>query len=323
MSPVSVTMTALGIAALGCGGGGASGPSGRDWERHPAVVTVTGAGAIDVLGDLHGDPEVTTRMLAAAGLTTSTSPVHWTGGDRTLVVTGDVIDKGSLATPLIDVLMTLEEEAAAAGGRVIVTLGNHEAEFVSDPEGDKVAQFRDELMTRGLAPTAVARGETPVGAWLLSRPVAAVIDGWFFSHAGNTKGRSLGELADGFKACWKSNGNPDFDCPFLLADDSLLESQEWWDNKDALSTVEFNLAVLPAEHLVFGHDPGDLGFPGDPQGERKAGTMAMRYDGRLFLVDVGMSYAVGYSSGAMLRITRNPDKATAFYPDGTARDLWP
>src|SRR4029078_12292375 len=70
-SPFGVTMTALGIAALGCGGG-TSDPSGRDWERHPAVVTVTGAGAIDVLGDLHGDPEVTTRMLAAAGLTTST-----------------------------------------------------------------------------------------------------------------------------------------------------------------------------------------------------------------------------------------------------------
>src|SRR5678815_4591685 len=93
ISQIGVAVTALGMATLGCGGGGASGPSGRDWERHPAVVTVTGAGEIDVLGDLHGDPEVTTRMLAAAGLTTGTSPIHWTGGDRTLVVTGDVIDK--------------------------------------------------------------------------------------------------------------------------------------------------------------------------------------------------------------------------------------
>jgi len=94
-------------------------------------------------------------------------------------------------------------------------------------------------------------------------------------------------------------------------------------HKDAVATIDFNLAVLPAEHLVFGHDPGVLRFPGDPQGAREPGTMAMRYDGRLFPVDVGMSYAVGFSSGAMLRITRNPDKATAFYPDGTARDLWP
>ena len=323
MSSVGVTVAALSMAALGCGGGGASGPSGRDWERHPAVVTVTGAGAIDVLGDLHGDPEVATRMLAAAGLTTSTSPVHWTGGDRTLVVTGDVIDKGSLATPLIDLLTTLEEEAAAAGGRVIVTLGNHEAEFVADPEGDKVVEFRDELTARGFAPKAVAQGETPVGAWLLTRPVAAIIDGWFFSHAGNTTGRSLAELSDGFKACWKSDGSPDFGCSFLLAENSLLESQEWWDHKDAVATIDFNLAVLPAEHLVFGHDPGILRFPGDPQGAREQGTMVMRYDGRLFPVDVGMSYAVDYSDGAMLRISRNPDKATAFYPDGTTRDLWP
>src|SRR4029077_7678469 len=92
----------------------------------------------------------------------------------------------------------------------------------------------------------------------------------------------------------------------------------------ATSKIDFNLAVLPASHVVFGHDPGAIAFPDDPQGSRAEGEMAMRYGGRLFLVDVGMSYAVGYSSGALLRITPGPPgTATTVFSDGTTRALWP
>ena len=42
------------------------------------------------------------------------------------------------------------------------------------------------------------------------------------------------------------------------------------------------------------------------------------------MIDVGMSYAVGYSDGALLRITRGTqDAAVAVYPDGTTTGLWP
>jgi hypothetical protein len=315
---------ALVLASVGCGGGGTTPVvTGRDWQRYPAVATVTGAGEIDVLGDLHGDPEVATRMLTTAGLI-STAPYHWTGGDRTLVVTGDVIDKGAAATPVIDLLSSLEQEAPAAGGRVIVTLGNHEAEFVAAPSADKTAEFRGELVTLGLDPVAVAGGASRFGEWLLTRPIAAVVDGWFFSHAGNSGGMSLGELDSGYRDCFNADGTPDFDRAFLLGDHSLLEASAWWTKGGtATSTIDFNLAVLPAEHLVFGHEPGTLAFADDPAGDRQPGEMAMRYDGRLFLVDVGMSYAVGFSSGALLRITRAPDSATAVYPDGTVQKLWP
>jgi hypothetical protein len=301
-----------------------SGAGGRDWQRYPAVFTMTGAQEIDVVGDLHGDPEAATRVLAAAGLITAAAPHHWTGGARTLIVTGDVIDKGAAATPIIDLFLSLEPEAAAAGGHAVVTLGNHEAEFVADPTADKVADFRGELTALGLDPAAVAAGQSRFGAWLLTRPVAALVDGWFFCHAGAAGGMTATEIARAFQATFLPDGRGNFADPFLIGPGSLLEASSWWTSgADPASDIDFDLAVLPAHHLVFGHDPGALDFPADPQGSRAPGEMAARYGGKLFLVDVGMSYAVGYSSGALLRIAPGEPSATALYPDGTTRRLWP
>jgi hypothetical protein len=236
-----------------------------------------------------------------------------------------VIDKGAAATPIIDLFISLEAEADAAGGHVVVTLGNHEAEFVADPTSDKVAEFRDELATQGLDPAAAAAGDTRFGAWLLTRPVAALIGDWFFCHAGATAGMTAAEIAQSFQTRFDAAGKADFNDPFLIGPGSLLEASSWWagGGNTPVAEIDFNLAVLPARHVVFGHDPGAIDFPDDPQGNRARGEMAARYDGRLLLVDVGMSYAVGYSSGALLRIaTTAPPSATAVYPDGTSRVIW-
>jgi hypothetical protein len=318
----------LALAVCGCRGGAAArdGGAGRDWTQDPAVFTLTGTTEIDVLGDVHGDPNVTERVLAAAGLITAAAPYSWIGGARVLVVTGDVIDKGAAATPIIDLLLALAPEAEAAGGHVVVTLGNHEAEFVADPTQDKSTEFRDELSSLGLDPAAVARGQTTYGAWLATRPVAALIDGWFFAHAGNNQGMSAGEIAGAFQQLFDSAGVPTFDKSFLIDSDSLLEAQTWWAGgaTSATQILDADLAALPASHIVFGHDPGQLDFPDDPAGSRAAGEMATRYGGRIFLVDVGMSYAVGYSSGSLLQIVRGPpDAANQILADGTTRPLWP
>jgi Calcineurin-like phosphoesterase len=321
-------LPSLALLVWGCGRGGAApreGGAGRDWQQDPAVFTLTGSKEIDVLGDVHGDPGVTERVLVAAGLITATAPYSWTGGSKVLVVTGDVIDKGAAATPIIDLLIALAPEAMAAGGRVVVTLGNHEAEFVADPTQDKSTEFRNELSSLGLDPAAVASGQTRYGAWLASRPVAALIDGWFFAHAGNSQGMSAGEIAASFQQRFDPGGVPSFDDPFLLGGDSLLEAQSWWaGGPSAIDTLDADLTALPAAHIVFGHDPGAIDFPDDPAGNRAAGEMATRYGGRIFLVDVGMSYAVGYSNGSILQIVRGPaDAANQLMADGTSRPVWP
>jgi hypothetical protein len=298
-------------------------PYPRDWSAHPPVAVVTGTQEIDALSDVHGDPDVTFRLLAAAGLITTTAPTAWSGGNKILVVVGDVIDKGTSALPIITLLRTLEPQARAAGGRVVVTLGNHEAEFLADPTGEKSAVFQAELMSAGVDPARVAAGETEIGQWLNELPVAALVGDWFFCHSGDSDGRSATSIAKKFRGAVE--GPAGYGDDFLIGMGSILEANAWWEQpQGALSALDGYLAALPAKHIVAGHDPGAIEFPDDPLGKRKEGELAARYDGRLFLIDVGMSYAVGDSTGALLRITRTPTPAaSAVFIDGTTEPLWP
>ena len=76
------------------------------------------------IGDIHGAIGQFRTLLETVGLTDASQ--HWIGGRTTLVQTGDFTDRGVGVRAVLDLLMRLETEAPAAGGRVIVLLGNHE-----------------------------------------------------------------------------------------------------------------------------------------------------------------------------------------------------
>src|SRR3954454_5393457 len=75
------------------------------------------------IGDIHGAADAFGRILRKAGLIDASQ--HWSGGTATRVQTGDYLDRGGAVRPILDLLMRLETEARAAGGRVEVLLGNH------------------------------------------------------------------------------------------------------------------------------------------------------------------------------------------------------
>ncbi len=76
------------------------------------------------IGDVHGDFDDFCTILQRVGLRDEQR--HWTGGKATLVQVGDLIDRGPKPREVMDLVMSLEEKAANAGGRVIPLLGNHE-----------------------------------------------------------------------------------------------------------------------------------------------------------------------------------------------------
>ncbi len=91
------------------------------------LLTASGAAAgerIVAVGDVHGSYDGLVSILQRAELIDAET--HWVGGEATLVQTGDLFDRGLQVREVLDLLMRLQGESAAAGGRVIVLLGNHE-----------------------------------------------------------------------------------------------------------------------------------------------------------------------------------------------------
>ena len=85
---------------------------------------ITTAERVVAIGDVHGAYDRFASMLRVAGLIDGRQ--RWTGSRTHLVQTGDILDRGSDSRKVVDLLRKLEREAAAAGGRVHVLLGNHE-----------------------------------------------------------------------------------------------------------------------------------------------------------------------------------------------------
>ena len=85
---------------------------------------ITTSERVVAIGDVHGAHDRFVGMLRAAGLIDGRQ--RWTGGRARLVQTGDVLDRGADSRKVVDLLIKLEREAAAAGGRVHALVGNHE-----------------------------------------------------------------------------------------------------------------------------------------------------------------------------------------------------
>lgn len=102
------------------------------------------------VGDVHGDHDALVRLLARAGLLDMGR--RWVGGRTVLVQTGDYLDRGAQVREVLDLLMGLQSQAAAAGGQVVVLLGNHEAMNLvgelRDVAPEALAAFADEASTQ-------------------------------------------------------------------------------------------------------------------------------------------------------------------------------
>ncbi len=309
------------LALFGCGGhervpyAVVSPP--RDWSAHPAVVEMDAPATIYAMSDVHGGYDRMVDLLVAHHVIEGRPPaprdVRWSAGEAVFVMTGDVMDKGPSPLEAFDLLRALEPQAIAAGGRAIFTLGNHEAEFLYDPENDKATKadgVDHEIRAWGLRPVEVANGSDIHGKWLREQPFAARVGAWFFAHAGNTHGRSTADLERAIRAGVAAH---DYADAVVIGADSILESREWYSGSD--SRAASYAAAVGARHIVFGHQPDALGARGE---------IAVGFGGALFRIDCGMSPHVDDGHGRLLRIRREAgvDIAESLSPDGTVREIW-
>src|SRR5579871_88182 len=322
------------LAILAC----ASLAAARDWTKYPAIVEIDTTADVYAVGDPHSDWERLAGVLATAKVIESKpaepNQVQWRAGKSVLVITGDLIDKGppgsgAAGLGVITFLSALRTSASAAGGLVIVTMGNHEAEFLADPTAGKTKEFQKELKTNKMEPARVAACDGAVGEFLCNLPIGARVNDYFFSHGGNSGGQTVAGLNasiadDVNKSCFRAKA--------LIDPNSILEARlndggpaglPWiYDgNKktDAQALLADYAAKLGVHHIVQGHQPGNVKFLDGPK--RDAGTIFQRW-GLLFLMDTGMSRGIEGSNsiGGALHIT--PKGVEVICAGGTRSMLW-
>jgi hypothetical protein len=321
-------------------------PAPRDWSSNPAIMEVDPPKDVVVyaVGDPHADPArivdllVKADLIEVSGQPPQFTDVKWKAGNAVLVCTGDMIDKYENSVEVLQLFMRLQKIAPESGGKVIVTSGNHEAEFLNNPTASnkKAKVFLAQLTGLGVDPQQVANGTDSLGLgqFLRSLPFATRVNDWFFAHAGNTnsknpdkatKPRSLADLSSFLESDVTKNG---YGAAALSESDSILEAKldsPWWEEpndsgKDSANRLQKYVTALgtathPIKHLVIGHQPGKVKFKGDV--DRPKGVMANRYLGLIFLIDCGMSRGVDDSTGALLRIRR--DDAYSIRFEGNVR----
>ncbi|MEQ8861476.1 MAG: metallophosphoesterase [Pseudomonadales bacterium] len=152
-----------------------------------------------VFGDVHGAYGRLRDLLMKAGITDAEG--HWQAGETHLVSLGDLLDRGPDSRKAMDLLRRLQGEAAAAGGRVHVVLGNHELmnltgdlRYVSAEERAALA----DLAADGLdGVNAAFAADGVYGSWLLQQPAVVVVNDSAFVHGGLSsllEGRSVERL---------------------------------------------------------------------------------------------------------------------------------
>ena len=125
---------------------------------------VDGVERVVAIADVHGAYTAMVETLQQADVIDE--ELRWSGGETNLVIVGDLLDRGPRSRDAMDLLMRIEPEALAAGGKVHVLIGNHESmnligdmRYVSKDEylafaDDETAEERE----RWLASYAVRQG---------------------------------------------------------------------------------------------------------------------------------------------------------------------
>lgn len=305
----------------------------RDWAKYPAIVQIDTGEDIFAIGDVHGDYDRLVKLLTAAKIIerpADPDAVRWIAGKAVLVFTGDLIDKGPHSLKVVQLTASLRKAAAGSGGQVVTLMGNHEAEFLADPTEKKVKDFAQDIRGAGLVPKDVASCRGDVGQFLCSLPFGARVDDWFFSHGGNTGGRTISQLNADFQ---NGVGKDGFGSQQLVDPNSMLEARigeegpggkAWFEverpQRSAEQLLSSYVAALGVNHLVQGHQHQRIVFEDGQQ--RNTGQM-FQWRGLIFLIDVGMSEGVGDSHGAVLHVRHsNGEYASMIDADGKETSLW-
>lgn len=203
-----------------------------------------------VVGDPQGWLEPLARVLGEIGLISAHR--HWTGGGSTLVIAGDLVDRGPDGIGVIDLLMRLQAQALSVGGAVRVVIGNHDVVFLA------AHRFGGSLMDAWLETGGVRsdfeRLTDAHVAWLSALPAMIAVQDALVVHADGLFYREYGSTVDEVNSAFLRilMGNDQQEWEKLL--DRFSEHRTFCaaDGENKLSAF---LDAYDARRLVHGHSP--------------------------------------------------------------------
>lgn len=322
-----VLLSALAAGLLAClplAGAGA-GPS----------CEVSGVERVVAIGDVHGAYDRFAEILQITGLVDA--DLHWTGGKTHLVQVGDVVDRGPDSRKALDLLRSLVDPAARAGGRVHALIGNHEVmrilgdmryvtpgeyqafvtdgsealreRFVNTTKADARADLRAKTPLGWVEMRLAFGGDGPYGKWLDGLNAVVKINDVIFLHGGispSVAGLSCMAINDTVRRELTADLEKTLDDPqrsLAAREDGPLWYRGLAQGSDLAETeVDEILAKQGAKAIVVGHTVAPTG------------RIVSRFGGKVFQIDTGMQPAY-VSGGRAAALEYKGAVYTAIYTD--------
>ncbi|MCB9796887.1 MAG: metallophosphoesterase [Alphaproteobacteria bacterium] len=264
----------------------------------PAPAPVAEPARVVALGDLHAD--LGQALAALRLLEVVDAEGRWSGGETVLVQTGDQTDRGPDSKEVLELLMRLQGEAAAAGGEVVVTLGNHEVmNMMGDLRYVNPEDVADFGSAEARAQAFSAEGE--LGRWLRERPMVAQVGRSVFVHGGVTPeyARMGVKRMNGLVTGVLGGTLP----PTVLGDSSPIWYRGYIQGDEVQECTKLSEALesLGALRMVVGHTT------------QRSGEILSRCGGRILGIDTGLSAHYG---GHLAGLELEAGDAWAIYPSG-------
>ncbi|MFJ8232659.1 metallophosphoesterase [Streptomyces sp. NPDC094448] len=281
-------------------------------EPDPGTLPLTGTaeapvpterGPLYVVGDVHGYLDQLVAALTAQGLIDAEG--NWAAGNARLWFLGDFTDRGPDGIGVIDLVMRLSAEAAAAGGYCKALMGNHELlllgakRFVDTPvnSGAGTATFQAAWLLNGGQKSDMDRLQDVHVQWMARLDAVAVEDDHLLLHSDTTAYLDYGDTVEDVNEAVQdvlTRNDPD-ECWDLFR--KMTKRFSFRDEEAGPPAVRELLGAYGGSRVVHGHSPipyllGEVGTEDGEDGERPVVEGPHVYaDGLAIAMDGGVTMA--------------------------------
>ena len=157
-------------------------------QLHEAMSTETkileykGDFPVAALSDFHGQYDLMIELLKNNHIIDSNK--NWSFGNGHFVITGDIFDRGTKVTEILWFLYDLERQAELVGGKIHLTLGNHEVMILNGNLKYLASKYQDVAKILNRPYESLFSKESVLGNWLRSKPVLIKVNDMLFAHGG-------------------------------------------------------------------------------------------------------------------------------------------